>query len=119
MAKLTITKAAKQFSVGRSTLYRAIHSGRLTVHRENGVKYIDSSEMVRVYGTGGNPADTTWTSDDTALEQQLEVEKLHHKYLRSENALLKSELEKKDTIISNQRDMLTSFFKRIAPPKRK
>ena len=75
--------------------------------------------MIRVYGTSGNPTDTTWTSAGTDLEQQLEVEKIHHKYLKSENELLKKDIERMDTIISNQREMLTAFFKRLNPPKKR
>lgn len=119
MAKLTISKASREFSVGRSTLYRAIQSGRITVTQENAVKYIDSSEMIRVYGASENPTDTTWTTGGTAMEQQLEVEKIHHKYLKSENERLKKDIERMDTTISNQREMLTSFFKRLNPPKKR
>ena len=88
-----------------------------------GVKSIDSSEMIRVYGEASgrsavNLGVASYTTDNTEIRHKLELAETHKKYLLSENNLLKTELDKKDIIISNQRDMLTAFFKRLNSPKK-
>ncbi|MDB5841164.1 MAG: hypothetical protein JWQ23_3116 [Herminiimonas sp.] len=52
MAFVTITEAAKLVRRSRRTLYRDIDSGRLskTLNRD-GTATIDTSELLRVYGT--------------------------------------------------------------------
>ena len=51
MARLNITQAAKRWGVARSTLQRAVKRGDISAKTDdNGYKYIDTSEMIRVYG---------------------------------------------------------------------
>ena len=51
MALLTLTQAAKTAGIARSTLYRAIHDGRISVvSKPDGGKGIDTSELQRVFG---------------------------------------------------------------------
>lgn len=51
MTLLTLTQAAKTAGIARSTLYRAIRNGRLSVvSQPNGSKGIDASELQRVFG---------------------------------------------------------------------
>lgn len=111
MARLTITQASRQFSVGRSTLYRAVSAGRITVHHENGVKYIDSSEMIRVY----RPRETSGTVPvvhrETAERQagidsneragiHLIAARNEIKALREQIEFLKQQVNKKDEHIN-------------------
>jgi hypothetical protein len=121
MAKLTITQASQQFSVGRSTLYRSIQSGRITVHHENGVKYIDSSEMVRVYrpretsGTvpvvhRGTPSGQSGIDTNERAGIYLIAARNEIKILREQNALLTDQINRKDNML----DMLT---RRLPKPK--
>ena len=122
MAKLTISAAAREFGVSRSTLYRAISNGTVSIQHENGVKYIDSSEMVRHYGTPREtPRDNLDVSTrlaETALETEV-------KHLKKQISLLERlasgqdrEIEQKEKVIESQREMLTAFFKRLNPPKK-
>jgi hypothetical protein len=55
MARLTITEAIKQSPVGRTRMYsHYIKSGLITVSvGSKGDKYIDSSELLRVFGSIG------------------------------------------------------------------
>ena len=51
MTILTLTQAAKTAGIARSTLYRAIQKGRISVvSQPNGSKGIDTSELQRVFG---------------------------------------------------------------------
>jgi hypothetical protein len=53
MAEMTITAAAKLVGMSRQHMHRAyIQSGQLTVSRDaNGRPFVDSSELVRVFGS--------------------------------------------------------------------
>ena len=51
MALLTLTQAAKAAGIARTTLYRAIRKGRLSVVlQQNGRKLVDSDELIRAFG---------------------------------------------------------------------
>ena len=51
MSLLTLTQAAKTAGIARSTLYRAIRNGRISVVSQlNGSKDIDTSKLQRVFG---------------------------------------------------------------------
>ena len=85
MARLTITEAIKASPVGRTRMYsHYIKKGLLTVDVDSlGAKYIDSSEIIRVFGTikepeqSGTPAAHTEQPLETATlnatEQPLET----------------------------------------------
>jgi len=122
MAKLTISAAAREFGVSRSTLYRAVSNGTVSIQHENGSKYIDSSEMVRVYGASKNASNDNLDVLKRGAVGALEIEL---KYLREQSELLKKmiagqdrEIEQKEKVIESQRDMLATFFKRLNPPKK-
>lgn len=51
MAILSVSEASRRWQLGRSNLYRAINSGRLSLStRPDGTKGLDTSELVRVFG---------------------------------------------------------------------
>ncbi|TXG87832.1 MAG: hypothetical protein E6R10_07150 [Rhodocyclaceae bacterium] len=51
MAILSVSEASRRWRLGRSNLYRAINSGRLSLSaRPDGTKGLDTSELVRVFG---------------------------------------------------------------------
>ena len=51
MTILSMTQAAQQAGISRSTLYRAIRAGRLSVASQpNGSRGIDTAELMRVFG---------------------------------------------------------------------
>lgn len=50
--RLSITEAIKQSPIGRTAFYAKINKGLISVSVDGGDKYIDSSELVRVFGDG-------------------------------------------------------------------
>ena len=103
MARISITEASRKFSVGRSTLYRHIESGRITVHSENDLKYLDTSDLIRLYRpieTSNNaPIDKDVTVNERAgiylIAARNEI-----KILQNHINLLKDQIEKKDELLS-------------------
>ena len=82
MAELTLSQAAKQVGRGKSTLHRAIKSGRLSASRaDDGTFRIDPSELLRAFppAVPGRSAGTLRNGAVPAVE-------------RSEVAALRSEL---------------------------
>ena len=65
MARLTITEAINQSRIGRTRMYsHYIKKGIITVSVDNkGSKYIDSSELLRVFGEMNNPKTTEQVKD--------------------------------------------------------
>ena len=91
MTLLTLTQAAKTAGIARSTLYRAIRNGRLSVvSQQNGSKGIDTSELQRVFGPLQDATKPTSQHDaprDVAL-LQARIDALER-----ENGLLRDEIQ--------------------------
>ena len=91
MTLLTLTQAAKTAGIARSTLYRAIRNGRLSVvSKPNGSKGIDTSELQRVFGplqSTTKPTRQNDTLQDVAL-LQARIDALER-----ENGLLRDEIQ--------------------------
>ena len=63
---LTLGEAARQVTVTKSTLHRAIHDGRLSANRDDQGHYqIDPAELFRVF----DPVDRNVPSDNSAQER--------------------------------------------------
>ena len=89
MALLTLTQAAKTAGIARSTLYRAIRNGHISVvSQPNGSKGIDTSELQRVFGPLQSATKSTRQSDapqDVALLQaRIDALERENKLLRDE-----------------------------------
>lgn len=66
MAKLNLSQAAKIVGRNRTTLWRHINNGKLSIERDrDGNPLVDTSELLRVYG-------------EMKLDATLEQEKKHH-----------------------------------------
>ena len=90
---ISVTKAAKEWGVSRTTIYQKVNDGELSRTAD---KKIDTSEMLRVFGEpvskkrteqSLNSSDNTHLNSQTvqsctALEHQLELEKLKNEHLR-------------------------------------
>ena len=51
MTMLTMTQAAQKAGISRSTLYRAIHAGRISVvSLPTGRRGVDAAELIRAFG---------------------------------------------------------------------
>ena len=92
---ISVTKAAKEWGVSRTTIYQKVNDGELSRTAD---KKIDTSEMLRVFGEPvskkrteqslNSPNNTQLNRQTvqscTALEHQLELEKLKNEHLRQQ-----------------------------------
>lgn len=89
---ISVTKAAKEWGVSRTTIYQKINYGELS---RNSDKKIDPSEMLRVFGepvlkkrtersvnpVPNTPLNSQSVQYNTDIEHQLEFEKLKNEHL--------------------------------------
>ena len=96
MAKVSISEAARLTGKSRTTLHRLIKTGELsTCHGERNAKMIDTSELLRVFGTlsGGVPE----KSIEQVNEQRVTASQVgNEQVIRS----LKQEVEHLRTLVS-------------------
>lgn len=92
---ISVTKAAQQWGISRTTIYQKINDGELSRTSD---KRIDTSEMLRVFGepitkkrteqsvnTNNNTSSKSQAlQNSTLLEHQLELEKLKNEYLQQQ-----------------------------------
>ena len=92
---ISVTKAAKEWGVSRTTIYQKVNDGELSRTAD---KKIDTSEMLRVFGEpvpkkrteqSLNSPNNTYSNNQTAqsctaLEHQLDLEKLKNEHLRQQ-----------------------------------
>ena len=105
MAKLSITQAIKQSEVSRTHFYtHYIKKGLISVSEHNGRKYIDSSELVRVFPditTEQPPNNTVHTQkhspeqpipNNTEQIEQIRILKEQVADLKADKAFLQSQV---------------------------
>ena len=92
---ISVTKAAKEWGVSRTTIYQKVNDGELSRTSD---KKIDTAEMLRVFGepiskkrteqslntSNSTHLDSQSVQSCTALEHQLELEKLTNEHLRQQ-----------------------------------
>ena len=92
---ISVTKAAKEWGVSRTTIYQKVNDGELSRAAD---KKIDTAEMLRVFGEPLSKKRTEQSLDSphnthlnsqtvqpcTELEHQLELEKLKNKHLQQQ-----------------------------------
>ena len=108
---ISVTKAAKEWGVSRTTIYQKVNDGELSRTSD---KKIDTSEMLRVFGEPvskkrteqslNSPDNTQLNSQTvqscTALEHQLELEKLKNEHLRQQ--------------VSDQKQLIENYQQQIS-----
>ena len=108
---ISVTKAAKEWGVSRTTIYQKLNSGELSRTAD---KKIDTAEMFRVFGepiskkrTGRslNTLNSTHLNSQkvqssTELEHQLELEKLKNEHLQQQ--------------VSDQKQLIENYQQQIA-----
>ena len=92
MAQLSLTEVSKRFNVNRTTVYRAVSSGKLS-RLSNGL--FDLAEVIRVFGEAPTH-ETAPVPDKGSSEQSKLVEVLERELL-----FLKNQIEQKDKQINN------------------
>ena len=92
---ISVTKAAKQWGVSRTTIYQKINDGELSRTAD---KKIDTSEMIRVFGepvtkkrteqsvntSNSMSVNSQNVQNSTALEHQLALEKMKNEHLEQQ-----------------------------------
>ena len=92
---ISVTKAAKEWGVSRTTIYQKVNKGELS---RNSDKKIDPSEMLRVFGepilkkrtersvntVQSTPLNSQSVQYNTDIEHQLELETLKNEHLRQQ-----------------------------------
>ena len=108
--KISVTKAAKEWSISRTTIYQKINDGELSRTSD---KKIDTSEMLRVFGEPVSKKRTEQSvntiyktcfnsqsvQERSELKHQLELEKLKNEHLRQQ--------------VSAQKDLIENYQKQI------
>ena len=103
MAQLSLTEVSKRFNVNRTTIYRAVSSGKLS-RLSNGL--FDLSEVIRVFGEAPT-SEIPPVPDKGSSEQSKLVEVLERELL-----FLKNQIEQKDKQINSLQLLLESSKQR-------
>lgn len=88
---LTLSQAAKETGRSKSTIFKAIESGKLSYIEKTTAGYkIDPSELFRVFPIGGKT-----NVENTEIEQLKTMENtIENDFLRRENELLRQQIER-------------------------
>ncbi len=124
MARVSITKAAKLAGIGRSSFYQTyINKGKISISKDlSGKKFIETSELIRVFGELGNNTSGQVPDIQSQTENHTEVlgitpeetaKDLEIKMLREQ--LEKS--EKREQWLQSQVQSLTETMKLLEAPK--
>ena len=125
MSKVSITEASKLVKISRATMYKKyINTGIISVELVNGVKQIDVSELIRVFGvihevdSGVDTLNTSLDSEiDTSkdkiiaiLEAQLSEDREREKWLMLQLEKTTHLLENKQTTEKPKRKKFLGIF---------
>ncbi|KAA5586600.1 helix-turn-helix domain-containing protein [Pseudomonas aeruginosa] len=116
MAKVSISEAARLAGISRPTIYKLMNSGQLNftsvVKAGKTVKNIDTSELIRVFGTIANlPAAKDFTVNSEQEITQVNTPDLQHlqhkiELLQKENEGLKEAVASREEHISSLRQAM-------------
>lgn len=101
MAQLSLTEVSKRFKVNRTTIYRAVNSGKLS-RLSNGL--FDIAEVIRVFGEPVPVPQKESTQPPTSNANDREIISI----LKSQVELLTAQLEKKDHQIDHLQRLLVA-----------
>ena len=104
MAQLSLTEVSKRFNINRTTIYRAVSTGKLS-RLSNGL--FDLAEVIRVFGEAPAPVKSEPVPDKGSSDQSKLVEVLERELL-----FLKNQIEQKDKQINNLALLLESSKQR-------
>ena len=100
MAQLSLTEVSKRFDVNRTTIYRAVSSGKLS-RLNNGL--FDLAEVIRVFGEPSAPVKS---------EPEPQIESKLIEVLERELLFLKHQIEQKDKQINSLQLLLETSAQR-------
>ena len=100
MAQLSLTEVSKRFNVNRTTIYRAVSSGKLS-RLSNG--FFDLAEVIRVFGEPPAPVKQSIEPPASSANDKEIIS-----ILKSQVELLTKQLEKKDSQIDHLQRLLVA-----------
>jgi hypothetical protein len=127
MSQLTIAAAARAAGVDRTTLYRHVKAGKLSLTRdENGRRVVDASELHRVFPQAGESSPPVTPATEIAaastvavLQQKLEAAQRESELLQHQNTLLQQQVSAATDREQWLRQRLESLEQRLLPPPKK
>lgn len=123
MAQLTISEAIRQSGVGRTQFYsKYIKRGLISVSESNGKKYIDTSELLRVFGNlKGEPITNSSEQVANSSEQVISNNSEQVVSNSSEQAeqikMLQEQLTEAKQREEFYQSQIINLTNRLAPPK--
>ncbi|HED2371111.1 helix-turn-helix domain-containing protein [Escherichia coli] len=112
MARVSISEAARLVKVSRPTIYKMINSGKLSytsvVKHGNGIKVIDTSELIRVFGSLDGVIDDVKSDAESTGINSVGLHDLQHRIalLEAENDGLKGAVKARDEHIDSLRQAM-------------
>ena len=100
MAQLSLTEVSKRFNVNRTTIYRAVSSGKLS-RLNNGL--FDLAEVIRVFGEPSAPVKQSIEPPASSANDKEIIS-----ILKSQVELLTKQLEQKDSQIDHLQRLLVA-----------
>ena len=117
MAKLSISKAAKEWGISRKTVQDAVKSGDLyTESGERNSKNVDTVDLLRLFGeprTGHNTGENIGQDVLKSSSNQVILDKLIAN-LEDENKRLIERVEKQDIIIEKKDLLIEKITKQLS-----
>ena len=112
MARVSISEAARLVQVSRPTIYKMINSGKLSytsvVKHGKGIKVIDTSELIRVFGSLDGVIDDVKSDAESTGINSVGFHDLQHRIalLEAENDGLKGAVKARDEHIDSLRQAM-------------
>ena len=112
MARVSISEAARLVKVSRPTIYKMINSGKLSytsvVKHGKSIKVIDTSELVRVFGSLDGVIDDVKSDAESTGINSVGFHDLQHRIalLEAENDGLKGAVKARDEHIDSLRQAM-------------
>ena len=112
MARVSISEAARLVKVSRPTIYKMINSGKLSytsvVKHGKSIKVIDTSEIIRVFGSLDGVIDDVKSDAESTGINSVGLHDLQHRIalLEAENDGLKGAVKARDEHIDSLRQAM-------------
>ena len=112
MARVSISEAARLVKVSRPTIYKMINSGKLSytsvVKHGKSIKIIDTSELIRVFGSLDGVIDDVKSDAESTGINSVGLHDLQHRIalLEAENDGLKGAVKARDEHIDSLRQAM-------------
>ena len=112
MARVSISEAARLVKVSRPTIYKMINSGKLSytsvVKHGKSIKVIDTSELIRVFGSLDGVIDDVKSDAESTGINSVGLHDLQHRIalLEAENDGLKGAVKAQDEHIDSLRQAM-------------